>query len=118
LLVIVAVIPGLFAQRTRNQLVPRSFATQGVTAELAELIALGVATHGILAFFGATIFLLVGWLHQGDPDYFFAQFDSLITSDWCSKHIVEASLIASGYIFISLFFESLARFRLWPLAIE
>jgi hypothetical protein len=51
LLVIVAVIPGLFAQRTRNQLVPRSFATQGVTAELAELVALGVATRGILAFF-------------------------------------------------------------------
>jgi hypothetical protein len=68
LVVIVAVIPGLFAQRTRNQLVPRSFATQGVTAELAELVALGVATRGILAFFGATIFLLVGWLHQGDPD--------------------------------------------------
>ena len=105
LLVIVAVIPGLFAQRTRNQLVPRSFAPQGASAELAELVALGVSTHGILVFLSATIFLLVGWLRKGNPDYFFSKFNSLIAGQWCSQHIVEASLIASGYVFVSFFFS-------------
>jgi hypothetical protein len=105
LLVIVAVIPGLFAQRTRNQLVPRSFAPQGASAELAELVALGVSTHGILVFLSATILLLVGWLRKGNSDYFFSKFDSLIAGQWCSQHIVEASLIASGYVFVSFFFS-------------
>lgn len=105
LLVIVAVIPGLFAQRTRNQLVPRSFAPQGASAELAELVALGLATHGILAFLAATILFLFGWARKGDPDFFFSKFDSLIGSPWCSQHIVEASLYAFGYIFVSFFFS-------------
>jgi hypothetical protein len=103
LLVVVAVIPGLFAQRTRNQLVPRSFAPQGASAELAELVALGFATHGILAFLAAMILLLAGWLHKGSPDYFFSKLDSLIASQWCSQHIVQASLIAAGYVFVSFF---------------
>ena len=105
LLVIVAVIPGLFAQRTRNQLVPRSFAPQGVSAELAELVALGVATHGILAFLSAAAFVLLGWLDKGDLDYYFSKLDSLIADQWCSHHIVEALLFASVYIFVSFFFS-------------
>jgi len=105
LLVIVAVIPGLFAQRIRNQLVPRSFAPQGASAELAELVALGISTHGILVFLSATILLLVGWLRKGNPDYFFSRFDSLLAGQWCSQHIVEASLIAFGYVFVSFFFS-------------
>ena len=105
LIVIVAVIPGLFAQRTRNQLVPRSFAPQGASAELAELVALGVSTHGILAFLAAAILLVVGWLHKGNPDYCFSKLDSLIAGPWCSQHIVEASLLAAGYVFVSFFFS-------------
>jgi hypothetical protein len=110
LLVIVAVIPGLFAQRTRNQLVPRSFTPQGASAELAELVALGVATHGILAFLSAIILLLVGWLRTGDPDYFFSKLDSPLTGQWCSQHIVEVSLIAFGYVIFSFFFSHLIGF--------
>jgi hypothetical protein len=117
LLVIVAVIPGLFAQRTRNQLVPRSFATQGASAELAELVALGVATHGILAFLLATVSLLIGWIHKGHPDYYFSKLDSLIVSQWLSLHVVEACLIASVYLFVS-FFEPLAWIPVRDLAIK
>jgi hypothetical protein len=104
-IIILAVIPGIFAQRTRNQLVPRSFAPKGASAELAELVALGVATHGILAFFAAAIFVLLGWLRNGDPDYFFSKLDSLIAGQWCSQHIIEASLIAFSYILFSFFFS-------------
>ena len=103
LLVIVAVIPGLFAQRTRNQLVPRSFAPQGASAELAELVALGVATHGTIAFLSAVILLLLGWLRKGNPDYFLWKLDSLIQGQWCSQHLVEASLIAFSYVLFSFF---------------
>jgi hypothetical protein len=110
LIIIVAVIPGLFAQRTRNQLVPRSFAPQGASAELAELVALGIATHGILAFLSAIILLLLGWLRTGDPDYFFSKLDSPLTGQWCSQHIVEVSLIAFGYVIFSFFFSHLVGF--------
>jgi hypothetical protein len=103
LLVIVAVIPGLFAQRTRNQLVPRSFAPQGASAELAELVALGVATHGILAFLSATILFLLGWLRKGNPDYFFSKIDSLLAGQWFSQHTIEVSLIAFSYVIFSFF---------------
>ena len=102
---IVAVVPGLFAQRTRNQLVPQSFAPQGASAELAELIALGVATQGILAFLAAAILSFTGWLLRGNYRYFFSKIDSLIASQWCSQHILEASLVASGYVFVSFFFS-------------
>ena len=105
LLVIIAVIPGLFAQRARNQLVPRSFAPQGASAELAEFVALGVATHGILAFLSAIVLLLLGWLREGDPDYFFSKLDSPLAGQWCSQHIVEVSLIAFGYVIFSFFFS-------------
>lgn len=105
LLVIVAVIPGLFAQRTRNQVVPQSFAPQGASAELAELVALGVSTHGILAFILASILFLIGCLSKGSPDYFFSKLDSLIAGQWCSQHIVEASLVTSGYVFVSFVFS-------------
>lgn len=105
LLVIVALVPGLFAQRTRNQLVPRSFAPQGASAELAELAALGVATHGILALLAAIALFLIGWLRKGDPDYFFSKLDSLLTGPWCSQHLVEVSLIAFGYVIFSFFFS-------------
>lgn len=103
LIIIIAVIPGLFAQRTRSQLVPRSFAPKGASAELAELVALGVATHGALAFLSATFLFLLGWLNKGDPDYFFSKLDSLIAGQWCSQHIIEASLIAFSYILFSFF---------------
>jgi hypothetical protein len=93
---VIAVVPGLFAQRTRNQLVPQSFAAQGASAELAELIALGVATHGVLAFLAAAILSFTGWLLRGNCRYFFLKIDSLIASQWCSQHIVETSLAASG----------------------
>jgi len=105
LIIIVAVIPGLFAQRTRNQLVPRSFAPKGASAELAEFVALGLATHGILAFLSAITLFLLGWLRNGDPDYFFSKLDSLIAGQWCSQHVIEAFLIASCYIFVSFFFS-------------
>jgi hypothetical protein len=105
LLAILAVIPGLFAQRTRNQLVPRSFASQGASAELAELVALGIATHGILGFLAAFFFGLLGWIEKRSPDYYFSFFDSLIDSRWFSQHVVETFLLASTYIFFSFFFS-------------
>jgi hypothetical protein len=105
LLVIVAVIPGLFAQRTRNHLVPRSFAPQGASSELAELVALGVATHGILGFLSAITLVLLGWLRHGNPDYFFSKLDSPTASQWCSQHLVESFLITSIYFFLSFFFS-------------
>jgi hypothetical protein len=103
LLVILAVIPGLFAQRTRNQLVPWSFAPRGATTELAELVALGVATHGILAFPAAIVLFLFGWFGKSHPSYFFSKLDSPTVGEWCSQHGVEAVLIGSIYIFISFF---------------
>jgi Family of unknown function (DUF6338)/Protein of unknown function (DUF2934) len=105
LLVIAAVIPGLFAQRTRNQLVPRSFAPQGATSELAELVALGLSTHGILAFVAAIVFLLCGWLRHGNGDYYSSLVDSLIATQWYSRNVIEAWLIASAYGFLSFFFS-------------
>ena len=116
-LVIVAVVPGLFAQRTRNQLVPRSFAPQGASGELAELVALGVATHGVLAFLFATILFLFGWLRQGDPDYFFSQLNAMIASQWFSLHPAETAMIAAAYIFVSFFFSHWLGFfyGLWRL---
>ena len=58
----------------------------------------------------AAVFFLLGWLQKGNPDFFFSKFDSLIASQWYSQHIVEASLIASGYIFVSFLFSYLLGF--------
>lgn len=102
-LIIVAVIPGIFAQRARNQLIPRSFAPQGPSAELAELVAFGVATHGVIAFLGASILLFFGGLVRHDPGSFFSELNHFLLGQWCSTHIVETALISFGYIFFSFF---------------
>ncbi len=101
LLVIVAIAPGQFAQRSRDKLIPRSFAPQGVSGELAELVALGVATHGILIILASLILLASGWLCHRSPDYFFAVIDRLIAGRLWSQHIVETALVFSCYIFLS-----------------
>jgi hypothetical protein len=102
LIVIVAVIPGLFAQRTRNQLIPRSFAPQGASAELAELVALGISTHGIIVLFCACCLFLRGWLRWHDPFLLFSILDSENIGAWCSKHVAEAFLYATVYVLASL----------------
>jgi hypothetical protein len=43
--VMMVVIPELFAQRSRDLLIPRSLKPKGASEELAELAALGMATH-------------------------------------------------------------------------
>lgn len=101
LLVIVAIAPGRFAQRSRDRFVPRSFAPQGVSGELAELVALGVATHGILIFLVSLVLSVAGWFRHGSPDYFFAVIDGLIAGRWWSEHILEAALAFSCYVFLS-----------------
>ncbi len=101
ILVIIAVIPGLFALRSRNLVAPRSFAPQGASAELAELVALGIATHGILIIIAAVILSILGWHSHHFILYFFSEIDSAHINSWCFQHISEVSLLATVYIFIS-----------------
>ena len=101
LLVIVAVIPGLFAQRFRDQIFPRSFASQGAITELAELVALGVATHGIVLSILAAVLFMWGRFFWHDPFLLFSILDSFDVDTWCSRHVVEASVYAILYIFAS-----------------
>ena len=103
LLVLVVVVPGLFAQRTRNQIIPRSFAPQGTSAELAELVALGIATHGILILLVALVASIAGGLFRPSADYYFAIVDGLIARHWWSQHFVEAALGLFGYVLLSFF---------------
>jgi hypothetical protein len=101
LLVIIAVIPGLFALRSRNLVAPRSFAPQGNSAELAELVALGIATHGILILIAAIVFSILGWHSHQLVLYFFSEIDAAHLDTWCVQHISEVSVLATVYIFIS-----------------
>lgn len=101
LLVIVCIIPGLFAQRSRSLVCPRSFDPQGSSAELGELVALGISTHGVLVCIGAlTLFLLGICLHL-EPGYFFHKLDSWPVSQWSAIHPTEATLLATLYVFTS-----------------
>lgn len=100
-LVILAVIPGLFAQRSRNLVAPRSLEAQGASAEFAELVALGIATHGVLAYLAAFCFILAGEIFRRSPLYFFHRLDALHVGQWCALHITEASLIAAAYVLVS-----------------
>ena len=100
-LIIVAVIPGLFAQRSRNLVTPHSLAEQGISAELAELVALGISTHGILVYLTVVIFAFLGWLLGDGPNYFFHTFKLLHSGEWCADHIAIVAPIAATYIFFS-----------------
>ena len=101
LLVVIAIIPGLFAQRSRNLLVPRSFSTKGASEELAELVALGLATHGVIAFLIALLLSALGILHFGKPAYYFQEVDGWQIGQWVSAHRSEVSLICAAYVFVS-----------------
>ena len=101
LLVILCIIPGLFAQKSRNLLCPRSFDAQGSSTELGELVALGVSTHGVLVCICATTLLLSGICLHLEPDYFFHKLDSWPVSQWSATHPTEAILLGTLYVFAS-----------------
>jgi hypothetical protein len=100
-LVILCVIPGLFAQRGRNLVRPRSFEDQGASTELGELVALGVSTHGILLLSLAFSLLLLGALHCWQPLIYFEKIDSWKMHEWAEVHWIEALSLASLYIFLT-----------------
>lgn len=101
LLVIVCIIPGLFAQRSRNLICPRSLDPQGDSTELGELVALGIATHGILICVGASILVLLGLCLHFSPTIFFRSLDSWSAENWCRAHQSESLLFGTFYIFLS-----------------
>jgi len=101
LLVILCIIPGLFAQRSRNLLCPRSFDPQGASAELGELVALGISTHGVLVCIGALLLFLLGVCLHLEPGYFFHKIDSWSVSQWSASRPTETILLATLYVFTS-----------------
>lgn len=96
-LLIVLVIPGLFAKRSRNRLAPMSFAPKGATEELAELVTLGVLVHVLIILGLAAIMCLLGLLQTG---HFDRNFNAL--SHWLKQvlllHRIEGFALASLYI--------------------
>ena len=101
LLVILCIIPGLFAQKSRNLLCPRSFDPQGSSAELGELVALGISTHGVLVCIFAMALFVSGVCLHLVPGYFFHKLDSWPVSLWSASHPTEAILYATLYVFTS-----------------
>ena len=100
-LVILCVIPGLFAQRSRNLVCPRSFDEQGSSAELGELVALGISTHGVLILLGAVFLFFLGVCHGFKPATYFREVDVWPVRAWASDHVTEALLSAVLYVFAS-----------------
>lgn len=100
-LIILCVIPGLFAQRSRNLVCPRSFVDQGASGELGELVALGVSTHGILVLCAAMLLFMAGLLDHLRPTVFFQWLDQWPVRAWGSAHRSEAALLATAYVFLS-----------------
>jgi hypothetical protein len=101
LLVILCIIPGLFAQRSRNLVFPRSFVEQGASAELGELVALGVSTHGLLVLIGSLLLLILGFCHCIQPLHFFHSIDAWPIRQWSSLHPTEAVALGTCYVFLS-----------------
>jgi len=100
-LVILCVIPGIFAQRGRNLVRPRSFEDQGATTELGELVALGVSTHGLLFLAFALLILLFGAVHYWHPLLYFQEIDKWQGQAWAAAHKSEALSFAAIYVFLS-----------------
>ncbi|MBW4037413.1 MAG: hypothetical protein HIU91_00815 [Acidobacteria bacterium] len=99
-LVILCVIPGLFAQRGRNLVRPRSFENQGATTELGELVALGITTHVLLFLFFAFLLLLAGVLHW-NLLFYFHQIDRWHGQTWATTHVAEGLSLACIYVFLT-----------------
>ena len=100
-LVILCGIPGLFAQRGRNLVRPRSFEDQGASTELGELVALGVSTHGSIFLFLSVLLFIAGCVHHWRPLLYFQKLDAWQIKDWGTKHPAESLAIASVYIFLT-----------------
>lgn len=100
-LVILCVIPGLFAQRGRNLVRPRSFEDQGAAAELGELVALGVCTHGFLFLLFAAGLVLLGAVLHCQGFLYLHRLDTWQAHSWAESHTVEALSLASLYVFLS-----------------
>ena len=103
LLVVLVVIPGLFAQRARDLIVPRALTPKGATEELAELVALGVATHGVLALLLACVLLVAGMLTGLRPSLYFSKLDAWNVTSWMQVHPAETVLVTTACIFSSFF---------------
>ena len=100
-LVVLCVIPGLFALRARNMVCPRSFEEQGTTAELGELVALGITTHGILVCLVVCGLWCAGLCAHFTPNRYITLADRLYVTAWTTSHKVETLFLATLYVFAS-----------------
>ena len=109
-LLLVLVIPGLFSQKSRNRLAPRSFAPQGATAELAELVTLGIVVHLLIAFAAFSIAGFVGLLRQDHFSFYLSTVDRWDWRYFLLTHKAESMLLASTYILFTFGFGYLLGF--------
>jgi hypothetical protein len=100
-LVILCVIPGLFAQRGRNLVRPRSFEDQGATTELGELVALGVSTHGFIFLVLALLLVIVGIVLHWQPLFYLHAVDHWQVYSWAAVNKSEALSLTALYVFLS-----------------
>jgi len=100
-LVIVCIIPGLFALRGRNSVCPKSFESQGASSELGELVAFGIMTHGLLILFAGILMVLAGLVRYASPLSYYWKLDSWPAALWVQHHPTEACTNATLYIFLS-----------------
>lgn len=100
LLVVLCVIPGLFAQRSRNLVCPRSFEEQGASAELGELVALGISTHGVALCVFVMFCVIIGLL-RSDLTYMIGKLDAWPLHTWTSRHPLETLTFGTLYVFAS-----------------
>ena len=66
-LVVLVVIPGLLAQRSRSLMVPNILTPKGASEELADFVLLGPITHIVLILL-SSFFALVNHLTAADLD--------------------------------------------------
>ncbi len=77
---------------------------------MAELVALGFATHGILILVAAAFLFGLGWHNHGNAFYFFGKIDAAHLDSWSFQHISEATLATTAYVFLSFLLSHLLGF--------
>lgn len=81
---------------------PRSFEDQGTSAELGELVALGISTHAVLVLVASFILFCWGLVHR----HFllaFTRLDGWRITEWVKNHPSESLLLATLYVLLSFF---------------
>ncbi len=101
-LILLLVLPGLIAKKSRRKLAAQTFDQLGPTTELGELVLFSTYAHAFLFLILLLITALLSFAETGSACKYFQQIDHGVVQHWLILHVTATAALVLLYLFASL----------------